>query len=357
MTEAPAATLACAFARAVAAGQGRCPLVTPWSPSARRNVPTVPRRSPTPIAGRCTRCCASGRTFVLRLPPPAAALTARRGTAPAMRRPARTGGDPGRWRKSSGGHPRARHARPRCVRRLAGHPVRSGGCRDRAVGEAAASGARRGRALSTALAPLLAAVQSNCHLSDARHAQDLTLCNYLLAMREYYRWEHDLPMQAVPPRGEVGALDRGARVPVGDARRCDLDPRAPARRRRGPVRRRGDQCGARSGRAALRSRSRPLRQAAFLPRPAGAARGTRRRRDSRGGLRICARHRCRPGLPAGQPHRAAPRGVRTLAVAARRSLGGPRERRRDGRGARMPTVTAPSAPGPSNAWPRPNARR
>jgi hypothetical protein len=58
--------------------------------------------------------------------------------------------------------------------------------------------------LSTSLAPLLEAVQSNCHLSDARHAQDLTLCNYLLAMREYYRWEHDLPMQAVPPRGEVG---------------------------------------------------------------------------------------------------------------------------------------------------------
>jgi hypothetical protein len=55
-----------------------------------------------------------------------------------------------------------------------------------------------------AFAPLLAAVQSNCHLSDARHAQDLTLCNYLLAMREYYRWEHDLPMQAVPPRADVG---------------------------------------------------------------------------------------------------------------------------------------------------------
>ncbi len=53
-------------------------------------------------------------------------------------------------------------------------------------------------------APLLAAVQSNCHLSDARHAQDHTLCNYLLAMREYYRWEHELPPQAVPPRADVG---------------------------------------------------------------------------------------------------------------------------------------------------------
>jgi len=57
--------------------------------------------------------------------------------------------------------------------------------------------------MSTSLAPLLAAVQANCHLSDARHAQDLTLCNYLLAMREYYRWEHELPMHAAPPRAEV----------------------------------------------------------------------------------------------------------------------------------------------------------
>ena len=57
--------------------------------------------------------------------------------------------------------------------------------------------------MRTAFEPLLAAVQSNCHLSDARHAQDLTLCNYLLAMREYYRWEHDLPRAAVPPRADV----------------------------------------------------------------------------------------------------------------------------------------------------------
>ena len=54
-----------------------------------------------------------------------------------------------------------------------------------------------------AFAPILAAVQANCHLSDARHAQDLTLCNYLLAMREYFRWEHDLPLDAVPARAEV----------------------------------------------------------------------------------------------------------------------------------------------------------
>jgi hypothetical protein len=57
--------------------------------------------------------------------------------------------------------------------------------------------------MTHSLAPLIAAVEANCHLSDARHAQDLTLCNYLLAMREYYRWEHDLPHGAPPPRAEV----------------------------------------------------------------------------------------------------------------------------------------------------------
>ena len=39
------------------------------------------------------------------------------------------------------------------------------------------------------LQPLLTAVQRNCHISDARHAGDYTLCVYLLKMREYFRWE------------------------------------------------------------------------------------------------------------------------------------------------------------------------
>ena len=33
-------------------------------------------------------------------------------------------------------------------------------------------------------------VQLNCHISDARHAGNYTLCIYLLKMREFYRWEH-----------------------------------------------------------------------------------------------------------------------------------------------------------------------
>ncbi len=52
--------------------------------------------------------------------------------------------------------------------------------------------------------PLLAAVRRNCHITDARHARGMTLCNYLLEMREFYRWERDLPLAEPPPRAEVG---------------------------------------------------------------------------------------------------------------------------------------------------------
>jgi hypothetical protein len=52
---------------------------------------------------------------------------------------------------------------------------------------------------------LAQAVQTNCHIADARHAADLTLCTYLLQMREFYRWEQGLPFGAVLPREAVGA--------------------------------------------------------------------------------------------------------------------------------------------------------
>jgi hypothetical protein len=53
-------------------------------------------------------------------------------------------------------------------------------------------------------APLLSAVQRNCDIADARHARDMTLCSYLLEMREFYRWEQDLPLGSPPPRDDVG---------------------------------------------------------------------------------------------------------------------------------------------------------
>lgn len=52
---------------------------------------------------------------------------------------------------------------------------------------------------------LVEAVQTNCHIADAAHAGDMTLCIYLLQMREFFRWERGIaPLQAVA-REEVGA--------------------------------------------------------------------------------------------------------------------------------------------------------
>lgn len=60
---------------------------------------------------------------------------------------------------------------------------------------------------------LAAAVQQNCDISDARHAGDFTLCVFLLKMREYYRWEHDLPFSCTLPKEDVGAwLDERERL-------------------------------------------------------------------------------------------------------------------------------------------------
>ena len=48
-------------------------------------------------------------------------------------------------------------------------------------------------------------VQTNCHISDARHASDYTLCIYLLKMREFYRWEKQLAYDADINPDNVGA--------------------------------------------------------------------------------------------------------------------------------------------------------
>jgi hypothetical protein len=52
---------------------------------------------------------------------------------------------------------------------------------------------------------LVHTVQHNCHISDARYAGEFTLCVYLLKMREYYRWEHELPLTRELPRHDVGS--------------------------------------------------------------------------------------------------------------------------------------------------------
>ena len=78
------------------------------------------------------------------------------------------------------------------------------------------------------LPQLAQSVQRNCHIADARHAREMTMCNYLLEMREFYRWEHELPLAQPVPRQALGgwisqreaqwdALQSGAleRLPLG----------------------------------------------------------------------------------------------------------------------------------------------
>jgi len=47
-------------------------------------------------------------------------------------------------------------------------------------------------------------VQRNCDVSDARHAGEYGLCTFLLKMREYYRWENELPFTQKLPGDDLG---------------------------------------------------------------------------------------------------------------------------------------------------------
>ena len=51
---------------------------------------------------------------------------------------------------------------------------------------------------------LVQQVQFNCHLSDAHHARDYSLCIYLLKMREFYRWEQGFAFDERLPKEELG---------------------------------------------------------------------------------------------------------------------------------------------------------
>jgi len=54
-------------------------------------------------------------------------------------------------------------------------------------------------------AALVETVRHNCLIADARHARDMTMCSYLLAMRERYRLEAGLPLGGEVPRKPLGA--------------------------------------------------------------------------------------------------------------------------------------------------------
>lgn len=58
--------------------------------------------------------------------------------------------------------------------------------------------------MPAALTDFMDAVRHNCDLSDAQHAGDYSLCVYLMHMREYYRWEQKLPLDAKLSSAEVG---------------------------------------------------------------------------------------------------------------------------------------------------------
>ena len=75
---------------------------------------------------------------------------------------------------------------------------------------------------------LVAAVRTNCAISDARHAREMTMCTYLLAMREQCRWQRGYTLDAALPRAEVGAWlsEREAQwddVAHGDYRPLPID--------------------------------------------------------------------------------------------------------------------------------------
>lgn len=55
------------------------------------------------------------------------------------------------------------------------------------------------------LRALVDAVQTNCHIADAHCAGELSLCVYLLALRELYRWEQGLPFAAELPRAAIAS--------------------------------------------------------------------------------------------------------------------------------------------------------
>lgn len=51
---------------------------------------------------------------------------------------------------------------------------------------------------------LIQQAQLNCHISDARYAGNYTLCIYLLKMREFYRWEKNIPYGETIGKDEIG---------------------------------------------------------------------------------------------------------------------------------------------------------
>lgn len=74
------------------------------------------------------------------------------------------------------------------------------------------------------LPELAEAVQRNCDISDARYAGDYGMCTFLLKMREYYRWEHELPLTRALPRAELGDWLSAREAEWGELEEQDFRP-------------------------------------------------------------------------------------------------------------------------------------
>ncbi len=55
------------------------------------------------------------------------------------------------------------------------------------------------------MAELVEAVQTNCDIADARHGSELSLCSYLLQMRELFLWEGGVAPGTAPDRDALAA--------------------------------------------------------------------------------------------------------------------------------------------------------
>jgi uncharacterized protein DUF6866 len=71
---------------------------------------------------------------------------------------------------------------------------------------------------------LVQSVQRNCHIADSRHAREMTMCNYLLEMREFYRWEHEVPLARALPRQELGSWISEREALWDELQADDLEP-------------------------------------------------------------------------------------------------------------------------------------
>lgn len=78
--------------------------------------------------------------------------------------------------------------------------------------------------MNTSLQRLCEAVQTNCHISDARQGADYGLCTYLMKMREYFRWEQGFGFEDSLPNEAVGNWLTEREALWSSLAECDFEP-------------------------------------------------------------------------------------------------------------------------------------